>query len=356
MILHLTEACGAGVARHLALLLPALRKRGVSVALLLYGNRFDHNLPAQVEHLRAEVVLVFERPCRHPLLEGRMILRSVCRGIKPALIHAHAFKAGWTARLSGCAPVCYSPHAFASSSAIPWVLRTGAMCAERLLMPRTRAWIFVHPAEDTLGCPAERSFVVPNGIPAIHPLSREEARRLLGIPLEERTIAAPCRLVPQKNLFVLMDALALLPPKIVLRIYGSGPLRNALLEYASRKNFASRLFLHEETGDFPQKMSAFDTVVLPSLYEGCSYVLLEGLAAGVPVVASEIPANHLTTATDRIIHYFPPKDASQLATAIQEALDTAPLPIRPFTLDAQADALATLYRQWEKDGTSGMIE
>ncbi len=344
MILHLTEACGAGVARHLSLILPALRRRGIETALLLYGNRFDGNLASQVELLRGEGIPVFVRPCRHPLREGGEILRSICRQLHPALLHAHAFRAGWTARVSGCAPVCYSPHAFAGSSTIPWALRKGAMCAERLLIPRTRAWIFVHPAEDTLGCPKERSFVISNGVPAIEPFSREEARRQLEIPIGERTIAAPCRLVPQKNLFTLLNALPLLPQEIVLRIYGSGPLKEQLLRHAEKLRLGHRVFLHAEMEEFPRKMRAFDAVALPSFYEGCSYVLLETLAAGVPLVASDIPANHLTPEADKNVRYFPPQDATQLATQLTAAFSSSPPPpLRPFPLEAQADALARLY-------------
>jgi glycosyltransferase involved in cell wall biosynthesis len=204
--------------------------------------------------------------------------------------------------------------------------------------------VFVHPAEDLLGCPAERSHCISNGVPEVEPYAREEARRLLEIPQEEKCIAAPCRLAAQKNLPTLLRALALLPNDVTLRIYGSGALRDRLLRLARTLGIEGRVRFHAETDDLPRKMRAFDVVALPSLYEGCSYVLLETLAAGVPLVASDIPANHLTAETDKTVRYFPPLDARLLAAQLTDALAApATRPLRPFTLEAQADALAGMY-------------
>jgi glycosyltransferase involved in cell wall biosynthesis len=95
------------------------------------------------------------------------------------------------------------------------------------------------------------------------------------------------RLEPQKNLVTLIEALAGQP--IALTIVGSGPLR-AELEQKAREVQATVQIVeprpHAELADY---LTQFNLFVLPSLYEGHPKVLIEAMAAGLPVLGTNVP-------------------------------------------------------------------
>jgi glycosyltransferase involved in cell wall biosynthesis len=108
--------------------------------------------------------------------------------------------------------------------------------------------------------------------------------------------------------------------------------------------------------DLPRRLAGFDLVVLPSRYEGLSYTLLEALAAGVPVLATDIPANLPRPCLRGPITLVPPGDPLAWAAALGAALTRltslqaqtkalAPWVLREFSVQRQAAALADLYRQ-----------
>lgn len=102
------------------------------------------------------------------------------------------------------------------------------------------------------------------------------------------------RLVPQKGLDSLLDALVGLPPSIHLLVVGDGPHRAALVERARRLGLERRLEMagavsHAEIAPYLSRMSV---LVLPSLTtarwkEQFGRVLIEAMALGVPVVGSD---------------------------------------------------------------------
>lgn len=107
----------------------------------------------------------------------------------------------------------------------------------------------------------------------------------------------------QKNLRLVLDAVKQLAGRtsqeIVLDIVGDGPLRDEMHQYAGEIGISDRTFWHgwvskERLRNLYQKADCF---VNPSLYEGMPNTVLEAMACGLPVVASDIVGNQ-----DLIIH------------------------------------------------------
>ena len=119
--------------------------------------------------------------------------------------------------------------------------------------------------------------------------NRRVIRSQLGIPDDARVIGTVGRLVPQKGHTFLLQAAALLVrrfPNLHLIIVGTGPLEKALKKEAHTLGIGHIVHWLGSRQDVEGLLTAFDLFVLPSLWEGLSTVILESLAAGVPVVAT----------------------------------------------------------------------
>ncbi|EJL33376.1 glycosyltransferase [Caulobacter sp. AP07] len=140
-----------------------------------------------------------------------------------------------------------------------------------------------------LGAPADRIVVLRNGVDLwlFRPQDRAAARATLG--LDGFTLLCVGGLIPRKGLDLVLDALANRPDYTLL-IAGGGPLRAALETHARRLGVAGRVrFLGEVAhADLPGVYAAADVLVLASSREGWANVLLEAMACGTPVVATNV--------------------------------------------------------------------
>jgi teichuronic acid biosynthesis glycosyltransferase TuaC len=143
-----------------------------------------------------------------------------------------------------------------------------------------------------LGVPEGKVTVLRNGVDTqtFRPIDREAARAALGIT--GPTLISVGALIERKRHHLTIGALAGLP-EFHLLIVGEGPERASLAALADRLGLAARVRLLGEqphTG-MPHYYSAADLSVLASSREGWANVLLESMACGTPVVASDIPGN-----------------------------------------------------------------
>lgn len=140
-----------------------------------------------------------------------------------------------------------------------------------------------------LGVGADKITVLRNGVDleAFRPADRAAARAKLG--LSRPTLISVGHLIPRKGHDVAVRALARIPEAELL-IAGEGPERNRLEVLAGELGVHERVHLlgrvpHEE---LPELYSAADALVLASSREGWANVLLEAMACGTPVVASDV--------------------------------------------------------------------
>lgn len=140
-----------------------------------------------------------------------------------------------------------------------------------------------------LGIDGSRIVPLRNGVDLLlfQPIDREAQRQALG--LTQFTLLSVGYLIPRKGHDVIIKALPMLPD-VRLLIAGNGPEHNNLKVLAQRLNIADRVtFL----GALPQAelqnyYGAVDALVLASSREGWANVLLESMACGTPVVASNV--------------------------------------------------------------------
>jgi glycosyltransferase involved in cell wall biosynthesis len=131
--------------------------------------------------------------------------------------------------------------------------------------------------------------IVPEGAPPPSAVSRarEEMRLPAGVPV----IGLGARLIEQKNIELLLDAFAILvrtDPLTHLVICGDGPLRAALESRAIELGVAERTRFPGFRSDMPAVMHLFDVYTLTSHWEGLPMAILEAMAAGIPIVATDV--------------------------------------------------------------------
>jgi len=132
--------------------------------------------------------------------------------------------------------------------------------------------------------PLEAIAVIPNGVAEKH---------FIGKKTSENTVPHLLfvgRLVAQKNLSLLIEAVAQMQTSVFLDVVGEGELRENI-EALIQKYGLQNVKLHgKKTGnELIELYKSADIFVLPSLREGVSLSMLEALAAGLPVVASDSP-------------------------------------------------------------------
>jgi glycosyltransferase involved in cell wall biosynthesis len=176
------------------------------------------------------------------------------------------------------------------------------------------------------GVPAERITTVYNGMDrqAFHPLQASVCRRKLGLGEEGRIGIFVGNLVPVKGVIDLVEALTPeLCQQFGLQFYfiGAGPLGESLKEQVAVAGMMSSVHFvgQVEHADLADWMGAADFLCLPSHHEGLPNVVLEALACGLPVVASDVGGTPeiVNASNGRLV---PPKDPVALANGISEVV------------------------------------
>lgn len=143
-----------------------------------------------------------------------------------------------------------------------------------------------------LGADPGRTVTLRNGVDtaAFQPVDRDAARATLR--LTRPTLISVGLLIERKGHHLTIEAMLELPD-FELLIVGEGPERTALEEQIVRLGLGARVRLigARPHAELPKYYGAADAMVLASSREGWANVLLESMACGTPVVASNIPGN-----------------------------------------------------------------
>ena len=210
-VLHVTEACGAGVRRHLGLLLPEMKRLGLSCGLLCFGSRIEPGFVQEFSGMGLDYFKVGEdRGSSLGCLAAAIgLVRRACAETRPTALHLHAFAAGAAGRLA--APpgplLFYSPHAFTFHRPAGLARRCAVKGMELLLRGGVCKYVLVGEGEiedaEALGIGPDRIVLARNGLQADFRkglLPGSIARSRLGIGEWDVAVAIPCRLEPQKGL------------------------------------------------------------------------------------------------------------------------------------------------------------
>lgn len=176
-----------------------------------------------------------------------------------------------------------------------------------------------------IGVPRERLHLIGNGVPAAGASNASSAfAASVGLSAEMPLVGFVGRLSPEKapDLFVRMaHQLAAKHTDAAFVLIGDGPMRERLEEEVRLLGMAGRVRFAGERHDVLPLLPSLTALVVPSHAEGMPLALMEGMAAGVPVVATSVGGipemiQHLNTGL-----LVGPGDAGQLAIAVDGLLD-----------------------------------
>jgi glycosyltransferase involved in cell wall biosynthesis len=168
------------------------------------------------------------------------------------------------------------------SSLAPWLYRVLYPRADAIVSPvQTIATEIANVAPGA----ASRAVVIRN------PVNEGQLRRRATPPQRppgnHLMLLGAGRLTRQKGFDRLIELMPQLPPNTRLTIFGEGPDRAVLQQRIAELGLGERVRLENFSATLPAAMAGADIFVLPSRWEGLPNVVLEALAVGTPVVASE---------------------------------------------------------------------
>ncbi|MBN1868883.1 glycosyltransferase [Candidatus Sumerlaeota bacterium] len=153
---------------------------------------------------------------------------------------------------------------------------------------------------------------------------RDPMRRELGLEPEDVAIVYHHRLVRQKNPEILLKiAREVLARRrgAKLVVVGDGDMRDEIEGHAIAEGLSERMLFLGRRDDVPALLQASDIAILPSFKEGFSNALVEAMAAGLPVVATDVGGNAEAIEHGRSGWIVPPRDDPAFLNAVAHLID-----------------------------------
>lgn len=232
------------------------------------------------------------------------------------IVHVHsgcwhkAAMAGW---LSGIKKIIYTEHGryFPESYKLVLLDNIFSIITTNVITVSENLATYMH---DVIGIPERKISVIVNGINVDKFIPSRDSSRLTA-----RRIGIIARLAPVKDIGTLLRALKIVITvfsDVQLDIIGDGSERTLLEELTKELNLANSVTFHGFRRDIPDVLYPIDIFVLSSISEGTSITLLEAMAAGKPVVVTNVGGNPAIIEDGVNGFLVPSRDPEQMADAI----------------------------------------
>lgn len=208
------------------------------------------------------------------------------------------------------------------------------------------------------GIPADKVLVLPTAYIPHRVNVPTDVRAELGLAPEARIVGVAATLRVEKALEVMIGAIAQVVqryPDAHLVIAGDGPQRGMLEAEAMRTGMSGHIHFLGERRDVTPMLHTVDVGALSSDWEGMPLFVLECMATGTPVVATEVGGLPEMIEHERTGLLVPPRDPTALAAAISALLAdpergrrlaaAASERAHEFTIERVTERFATLYEQ-----------
>lgn len=271
--------------------------------------------------------------------DPRAVLRArrLIEAIDPDLVHTHLLRAdllgGVAARTAGVPVIVSTAYAIGAFRRAEQRRSDGLLDGLCRLLPTHVLAVCEAVRDDCIGrwgFPPERVTVIRTGVDAPPPFeetARASWKRQWTQPGDGPLIVTVARLSYEKGVDVLIDAMAIVAAaRTDARsvVVGEGPQRRELESRIRRHGLEGVVRLAGFRRDVELALASADVVAVPSLMEGMPNVLLEAMAAGRPIVASDVGGIPEALANERCGLLVPPANAPALAAAIGRLLADRP--------------------------------
>jgi glycosyltransferase involved in cell wall biosynthesis len=332
-----TTAPGGGP-RHIYSLLKKMDRREWDVMVC------THNDGSYWNKLIALGVTPYDLVLRKLSLSTFFKLLNILRNEKPDLIHTHGKGPGLYGRLLGWVlgiPVVHTFHGF-QHKLLPAIQRWFYLFVENILTLLTRHHIFVgngekNKAKILIFLNDSNSSVINNGIDldsiqALPPAEKVLASLKLGTRESVKIFGTLSRVSPEKGLDILLEGFfeaVKTAPYIRLLVIGDCPGEHekyikTIKQYIHENGLDDAVKILGAREDALEILKSIDFYISPSRSEGLPYNLLEALAVGKPVMATDIPGNNdiIRKSVEGVL--VPVNSARTLAHGILTLLELGP--------------------------------
>lgn len=339
-VLHIIEATTGGTRRHLKNLVTHLDPSRFDVSVICSTMR-DSTFLYDIEDMRAKGVKVHVVQMVREInpLKDFLAFLKLIRIIQPELydiVHTHSSKAGFLGRVVGqvknVSIIVHTPHVFPFEMDVPKIFRTFYLALERFLAPFTDRFICVCNAGRAVAlqaglAPSLKFTVIENGIEPVETLSADfvsksaELRHAINLNDDNVVIGTVGRLTRQKGHHVLLEAMRIIVsrfPHLRLVIVGDGELEAEIKLLIKDTGLSDYCHIISPVGTMLHYYSIFDIFVLPSLWEGLPYSLLDAMAMAKPIIASAVGGVPEVIENGKYGLLVPPKDKHALVDAISK--------------------------------------
>jgi glycosyltransferase involved in cell wall biosynthesis len=352
-VLHTIDSLGIYGAETVLLNLAAeQQRRGERPVVLSIGNSRATEKAIEVEARRRRIECVPLRMRDGLNLAGGMQIARIAQTCGVDVIHSHGYKSNillaLLPRRARKIPVVTTLHGWTAKS--PWSKLGVYRMLDQRLLSRLDAVVVVN--EHMLRLPAlarlERTAqAIANGV-TIHeaaPADGHEglAKEIAALRSRHPTLLGVVgRLSPEKNVSALIEALHQLAnshPGVGLVVLGAGSDLERLERSITQLGLTGRVLLGGYVANARDYLPQFDLLVIPSLTEGLPMILLEAMAARVPVISTRV--GDIPAVLGGLGALVEPGDVQGLANAIDGALHS--LPERRALAAQAAERVASRY-------------
>ena len=308
-VLQVMEATIGGTKRHLTELSIGLHHAGYRIEVACPPVRSDaFGDTSFVSDVARAGIAVHPIPMRRSISPGADLLATLqlarlMRHGRYDIVHCHSSKAGVIGRVAACIAgvphVCYTPHGFSYLIPGPGRRRRLYLTIERVLGRCTDRLIAVSPSEGTEAVrrgvmPADRVAVIENGLDLDElpgPEERAKVRTEYGWEDDVLVVGTVARQMAQKDPFTWLRtaaAVARTHDKVRFVWVNGGELLAASRRLAQTLDLGDQMTFLPYVPNASRVMAGFDVLMLSSRFEGLSYVVLEAMGLGKPVVATDV--------------------------------------------------------------------
>lgn len=203
-------------------------------------------------------------------------------------------------RLAGARVIIGGLHSQISSDKGNGLVRYAGLYLDKLTFPLLTAYIANN--KTSIDYMAENGFdtgkikYIPNGIELDEfrrPTDKLKTYKTLPFKVDSNSVIITCvaNLRPVKNHIMLLNGITPLLKKnhdLKLLLVGGGDTQKEVLNYIDRHNFQDSIFLLGMRNDIPEILAISDIFALTSLWEGMPGSIMEAMAAGLPIVATDV--------------------------------------------------------------------
>lgn len=358
-VLHIINSLmpGGGAEQLLGDLLPALKKRGIEPRVVTLYKYDDSQIEQKLLDERIYVDRINSLVRYNPFI--LFYLQNAARKGNFNIIHSHLF-----------------PSQYYGSMLVP-NSKTALITTEHNILNKRRKNKLFRPLEykvyskyDKILCISnavayslnvwipgigERIEVIYNGRDLTNFNSAVSLKRPeIGVSNAVPLVIAVSSLSQQKDYNTLIKAIKKLPG-VHLLVVGQGPLKNSLMKLAVDLGVGERIHFLGHRNDVAQLIKTADVFTQSSHWEGFGLTVVEAMACGVPVIATNVPGVNEVIVDGVSGILVPPKDENALAASISAVLSNEHLSnklrmnglerAKKFSIDTMADEVTNIYRK-----------